>query len=105
MKQKRAPLRKCTGCGEMKEKRGLIRVVRSPDAKDGGSKAAQAPVVSLDLTGRMPGRGAYVCRNISCFEKARRARRFERSLSCKIPDEIYEQMMTELLSLKDGEKI
>lgn len=103
MKQKRVPLRKCTGCGEMKEKRELIRVVRAPDTKDGGSDAVQNPEVLLDLTGRKPGRGAYVCRDISCFEKARKARRFERSLSCKIPDEVYEQMKTELLSLKDGE--
>ena len=52
--------------------------------------------ISLDLTGRKAGRGAYVCRNLACFEKARKARRFERSLSCKIPDEVYEQMQSEL---------
>mgnify|MGYP005953181491 CR=1 FL=1 len=51
--------------------------------------------ISLDLTGRKAGRGAYVCRNLACFEKARKARRFERSLSCKIPDEVYEQMQSE----------
>ena len=83
MKQRKMPLRKCTGCGEMKEKRELIRVVKAPDTKD-------------ENGGRKAGRGAYVCRNLACFEKARKARRFERSLSCKIPDEVYEQMQSEL---------
>lgn len=75
----------------MKPKRELIRVVRAPDEKDGGSGA-----VSLDLTGKSAGRGAYVCKALACFEKARKARRFERSLSCQIPDEVYEQMRAEL---------
>ena len=52
--------------------------------------------MSLDLTGKKAGRGAYVCNNADCFEKARRARRFERSLSCRIPEEVYESMLAEL---------
>ena len=90
------PLRKCTGCGEMKEKRELIRVVKAPDTKDENGEIIAKGEISLDLTGRKAGRGAYVCRNLACFEKARKARRFERSLSCKIPDEVYEQMQSEL---------
>lgn len=96
MKQKKVPMRKCTGCTEMKEKRELIRVVKAPDVKDEDGNVTAQGEISLDLTGRKSGRGAYVCRNLDCFEKARKARRFERSLSCKIPEEIYEQMQKEL---------
>lgn len=93
---KKVPLRKCTGCGEMKEKRELIRVVKAPEKKDENGNVISGGEISLDLTGRKPGRGAYVCKNTDCFEKARKARRFERSLSCKIPGDVYEQMSAEL---------
>ncbi len=93
---KKVPLRKCTGCGEMKDKRELIRVVKAPEKKDENGNVLSGGEVSLDLTGRKPGRGAYICKKAECFEKARKARRFERSLSCKIPEEVYEQMSTEL---------
>ena len=93
---KKVSLRKCTGCGEMKEKRELIRVVKAPEKKDENGNVISGGEISLDLTGRKSGRGAYVCKNADCFEKARKARRFERSLSCKIPEDVYEQMSTEL---------
>lgn len=93
---KKVPLRKCTGCGEMKEKRELIRVVKAPEKKDENGNVVSGGEISLDLTGRKPGRGAYVCKNTDCFEKARKARRFERSLSCKIPEDVYGQMSAEL---------
>lgn len=93
---KKVPLRKCNGCGEMKEKRELIRVVKAPEKKDENGNVISGGEISLDLTGRKPGRGAYVCKNADCFEKARKARRFERSLSCKIPEDVYEQMSAEL---------
>lgn len=93
---KKVPLRKCTGCGEMKEKRELIRVVKSPEKKDENGNVISGGEISLDLTGRKSGRGAYVCKNADCFEKARKAQRFERSLSCKIPEDVYEQMSKEL---------
>ena len=96
MAQKRQPLRKCTGCGEMKEKRELIRVVKAPDTKDENGNVISKGEISLDLTGKKSGRGAYVCKNTDCFEKARKAQRFERSLSCKIPENVYEQMSSEL---------
>ena len=80
----------------MKEKRELIRVVKAPEKKDENGNVISGGEISLDLTGRKPGRGAYVCKNADCFEKARKARRFERSLSCKIPEDVYEQMSTEL---------
>lgn len=87
MQQRRVPLRMCAGCGEHREKRDLIRVVRGP----GGS-------VSLDRTGRKPGRGAYICPSADCLKKARKARRLERAFSCQIPDEIYEAMEEEMRS-------
>lgn len=79
------PMRKCTGCNEMKPKKELVRVVRSPEGE-----------VSLDLTGKKPGRGAYVCRDSACLAKARKAKRFDKAFSCDIPDEVYERMEDEL---------
>lgn len=89
-------MRKCNGCMEMKDKRELIRVVKPPEKKDENGSAAGSPEIALDLSGKMPGRGAYVCKSLECFEKARRAHRLERSLSCKIPEEVYERIQSEL---------
>lgn len=96
MKQKKIPLRMCTGCGEMKPKKELVRVVKAPEKTD-ESGAVTGGEISLDLTGRKPGRGAYVCKNDECFKKARKARRFEKAFSCKIPDDVFESMEAELI--------
>ncbi|CAB1243164.1 RNase P modulator RnpM [Caproicibacterium sp. NSD3] len=85
MRPKKIPMRMCTGCGEMKPKKELVRVVKSPEGE-----------VSLDLTGKKPGRGAYVCKSAECLRKARKSRRFEKAFSMKIPDEIYDAMEKEL---------
>ena len=82
---KKIPLRMCTGCGEMKPKKELVRVVRSKEGE-----------ISLDLTGRKAGRGAYVCRSLDCLKKARKTRRIERSLDCQISDEVYDAMEKEM---------
>lgn len=82
---KKIPLRMCTGCGEMKPKKELVRVVRSKEGE-----------ISLDLTGRKAGRGAYVCRSLDCLKRARKTRRIERSLDCQIPDEVYDAMEKEM---------
>lgn len=92
---KKVPMRKCTGCMEMKPKTELIRVVKSPDIKDENGEITASGEISLDLTGKKSGRGAYVCKSAECLEKAHKAHRIERSLSCKIPEEIYEQLRTE----------
>lgn len=84
MHVKKTPLRKCTGCGEMKPKKELVRVVKSPEGE-----------VSLDLTGRKPGRGAYVCHSVGCLRLARKARRLEKAFSCPIPAEVYDRMEEE----------
>ena len=85
MKAKKVPQRMCLGCGEMKNKRDLIRVVKSPEGE-----------ISLDRTGKKSGRGAYVCNSIECLKKARKARKFEKAFSCQISDDIYNVMEKEL---------
>ena len=78
-------MRMCLGCGEMKPKKELIRAVKSPEGE-----------ISLDLTGKKPGRGAYICRDINCLKLARKAKRFEKSFECRISDEVYDTMEREL---------
>ena len=78
---KRIPLRKCTGCGEMKPKTELVRVVKSPEGE-----------LSLDLTGKKSGRGAYVCTDPACLAAARKARRLEKAFACRVPDELYREI-------------
>lgn len=85
MKSAKTPMRMCLGCNEMKPKKELMRVVKSPEGE-----------ISLDFTGKKNGRGAYVCRSEECFNKARKARRFEKSFSCRIDDDVYEVMTVEL---------
>lgn len=89
-------MRKCTGCDEMKPKRELVRVVKAPDQKDEDGNILSAGEVSLDLTGKKPGRGAYVCKRAECLRLARKARRFERAFKCKIPEEVFDAMEKEL---------
>ncbi len=96
MKQKKIPMRKCTGCGEMKPKIELIRVVKAPDKVDENGEVIEKGQVSLDITSKKSGRGAYICRDINCFRSARKARRFERAFSCMIPSEVYDSMEQEL---------
>ncbi len=95
MKQRKIPLRQCSGCGEMKPKKELVRVVRAPEKTDENGVVTGGEI-SLDLTGKKPGRGAYVCHNPECLKKARKARKFERAFSCKIPDEVYDTMEAEI---------
>ena len=78
---KKIPMRQCAGCGEMKPKKELVRVVRSPEG-----------VISLDFRGKAPGRGAYVCPNLECLRRARKARSLERSLDTAIPAEVYDAL-------------
>lgn len=75
---KKIPLRQCVGCREMKEKRALIRVVKSPDGE-----------ISLDFRGKKPGRGAYLCPDAACLAKARKTKALERAFSAPLPPEVY----------------
>ena len=82
---KKTPLRQCLGCREMKPKAELMRVVRSPEG-----------TVSVDLRGKAPGRGAYVCRSADCLKKALRSRAVGRSLGVEIPPEIYDSLAAQM---------
>lgn len=92
MHQKKIPMRKCVGCGEMFEKRQLVRIVKAPENEDGTPSE-----VSVDKTGKKAGRGAYICNNAECLAKAKKARRLEKAFSCRIPDEVYERLEEELM--------
>ena len=82
---KKIPMRKCVGCGEMKEKKELIRVIKTPEDE-----------ILLDATGRANGRGAYVCNNAECFKKAVKNKGLERSLKSRIPDDVTMRIEKEL---------
>ncbi len=86
---RKIPMRMCLGCGEMKPKKELIRAVKSPEGE-----------ISLDLTGRKPGRGAYLCRSEECLRLARKGRKLEKSFSCRIDDEVYDLMEKQLAEEK-----
>ena len=78
-------MRKCAGCEEMKEKKQLVRVVRTPEGE-----------FVLDFTGKKSGRGVYVCKSRSCLEAAQKKRGLERSLKCAVPEEIYLELLKSL---------
>ena len=78
---KKIPMRQCVGCREMREKRALIRVVKSPEGE-----------ISLDFKGKKPGRGAYLCPDPACLKRARKARALERAFDSALPDEVYQAL-------------
>ncbi len=84
-KVKKIPQRQCVGCREMKEKRSLLRVVKSPEG-----------AISLDFTGKASGRGAYVCNALECLQKARKSRALERALETAIPETVYDALEGEM---------
>ena len=85
MTERKIPLRKCIGCGEMNDKRELVRVVRNKEGE-----------ISVDLYGKKPGRGAYICRSVECLKKAQKGKRLERAFSVKIEPEVYEALEREI---------
>ena len=95
MHPKKTPLRMCAGCGEMKPKKELVRVVKAPQKED-GTGTPLPPEISLDPTGKKPGRGAYVCHDVACLQKARKTRALERAFDTAIPPEVYDAMEAEL---------
>ena len=86
--QKKIPMRQCLGCREMKPKKELIRVVRSPEG-----------ALSLDFRGKAPGRGAYVCRSQDCLQKAVRQHQLERAFSAPVSDAVRDALMAQLPDL------
>jgi predicted RNA-binding protein YlxR (DUF448 family) len=89
--QKKIPMRQCVGCREMKMKKELVRVVRSPEG-----------AITLDFRGKAPGRGAYLCPNCECLKKAMKSKALERSLDCAIPPEIYDALLARMEAGDDG---
>ncbi len=87
MTPKKQPLRQCTGCGEMKPKRDLVRIVKTPEGK-----------IMLDRSGKLNGRGAYICHSAECYKKAVKTKRLERSFSMAVPEAVTEQILKELNS-------
>jgi len=85
MKVKKIPLRMCTGCMEMKPKKELIRIVKTPEGE-----------VSVDLTGKKSGRGDYICKSTECLEKAFKTKRLSRNLDVSISEEIYDKLKEEV---------
>lgn len=83
--EKKIPMRQCLGCREMKPKKELIRVVRSPEGN-----------ISLDFKGKASGRGAYVCSDARCLKKAIKTKALERAFSTQIPEEIYQALEKEM---------
>ncbi|MBR5295261.1 MAG: YlxR family protein [Clostridia bacterium] len=85
MAEKKVPLRRCAGCNEQKSKKEFIRVLRTPEGE-----------IILDETGKANGRGVYLCPKASCLQKARKAKRLERSLEVTIPEEIWKSLEEKL---------
>lgn len=85
MKPKKVPQRMCTGCMEMKPKKELIRIVKSKDGE-----------VSVDLTGKKNGRGAYICRSIECLEKAFKNKRLQKNLEIQVDETLYQSLKEQI---------
>jgi len=86
---KKIPLRQCVGCGEMKGKKDMLRILRTTENE-----------ICLDLTGKKNGRGAYVCRSGECLRKARKSKGLERSFKMSIPSEVYDALEREFENLE-----
>ena len=84
-KQRKIPLRRCTGCLEMKNKKEMLRIVKSPEGD-----------FSIDRTSKKSGRGAYVCPNTGCFEKAYKTKGLERSFDAAVPADVYDSLRAEI---------
>lgn len=90
---KKIPLRMCTGCGEMKAKKEMIRVLKTPEDE-----------IVIDTTGKKNGRGAYICSSLTCLQKAIKTKGLERSLKVSIPKELVETLEKEMVLLESGRK-
>ena len=81
---KKIPVRQCIGCGEMTNKKDMMRILRTPEEE-----------IVLDLTGKKNGRGAYLCKSAECLKKARKNKGLERSFKMSIPAEVYDSLEKE----------
>lgn len=86
---KKIPLRQCVGCGEMKSKKEMLRVLKTEEEG-----------IVLDVTGKKNGRGAYLCKHSECLRKAKKSKGLDRSFKMTIPDEVYERLTEEIEALE-----
>jgi predicted RNA-binding protein YlxR (DUF448 family) len=87
---KKTPLRKCIGCGQMMEKKSLIRIIKTSDDE-----------IMLDPTGKLNGRGAYICKDSNCLKQAIKTKGLDRAFKMQISKEIYDKLGEELIKLED----
>ncbi|THF81226.1 RNase P modulator RnpM [Cohnella fermenti] len=90
MRTRKIPQRKCVACQEMMPKKELIRIVRSPQGD-----------IQIDLTGKKPGRGAYLCGKSACFKLAKKSKAFERALKTPVAPEIYDKLEADFIQVED----
>ncbi|MFC5648982.1 RNase P modulator RnpM [Paenibacillus solisilvae] len=91
MRPRKVPLRKCVACQQMMPKKELIRVVRTPDG-----------AILIDLTGKKPGRGAYLCGKVSCFKLAKKSKALDRALKQPVGAEIYDQLEQDFIAVEEA---
>lgn len=87
---KKIPMRQCIGCGEMKNKKEMMRILKTPEDE-----------IILDVTGRKNGRGAYLCKEEECLLKARKSKGLERSFKMSIPNEVYDNLEKEFRAIHE----
>lgn len=88
---KKTPMRQCTGCNERKDKKELIRIIRTPEGE-----------IVVDFTGKKNGRGAYICNSVTCLNLAQKRKSLERSLKTAIPDSVYQELAKEMNGNENG---
>ncbi|MFC4598983.1 RNase P modulator RnpM [Cohnella hongkongensis] len=90
MRTRKIPQRKCVACQEMMAKKELIRIVRSPEGE-----------IHIDLTGKKPGRGAYLCGKVACFRLAKKSKAFERALKTPVSADIYDRLEADFIQVEE----
>lgn len=109
MKPRKIPMRKCIGCQESFPKKSLCRIVKvrlkvdNPEAGE-NQEIEEKEIVKFDASGKLNGRGAYICKNMECFEKAIKSKRLSRALEIEIPNEVYDEIKTEILKVEEVKK-
>jgi predicted RNA-binding protein YlxR (DUF448 family) len=107
MKQRKIPMRKCIGCQESFPKNSLCRIVKTKIKSDNpeSDENEEKDIVKFDASGKLNGRGAYICKNMDCFEKAVKSKRLSRTLEIEIPSVIYDEIKAEILKIEKVEKV
>lgn len=107
MKQRKIPMRKCIGCQESFPKKSLCRIVKAKIKSDNpeANENEEKEIVKFDASGKLNGRGAYICKKMDCFEKAVKSKRLSRTLEIEIPSEIYDEIKAEILKAEKLDEV